>query len=159
MSVSTAETWVQQNKYYYCGDKHEVPPDYCIFGSRSRCMRKGYGACLYKDEPKEAPKLVKCPKGSIKSERTWTEYQKFIHDNFQAVQKKMKGKAPSAILTELAKQWRREIAKGSVKGSAKRSSKKAKAKTKISPTKRRVRKTPSKRSPRTPSQIIDEDDL
>ena len=66
---SDRDEYVESNRYYYCGDKHEVPPNYCTFGSRHRCLKRGFGACLYKDKPKRPVRMVKCEMGALKIEK------------------------------------------------------------------------------------------
>jgi hypothetical protein len=104
---SDRDEYVEESKYYYCGNKPEVPEGYCTFGTRNRCLKKGYGAALYKDEPRRPVRMVKCSKKALKVDRPWTEYQKFIHDNFQNTQRRMGSRRPTDVLSELAKQWKR----------------------------------------------------
>jgi hypothetical protein len=102
---SDRDEWVEKGKYYYCGDKTEVPPFYCTFGSRHRCLKKGYGAALYKDEPKPAPQMVLCKRGAQKMEKSLNAYQKFIKDHFDDVKRQLDHPTSAQVLKELARRW------------------------------------------------------
>jgi hypothetical protein len=103
---SDRDEWVEKNKYYYCGNKQEVPRFYCQFGSRNKCLRKGYGSALYKDSPKPPPQMVLCKKGSLKIEKSLNAYQKFVQSNFDRVKSRMRRPTSAQVLKELARLWR-----------------------------------------------------
>ena len=87
-------TMVKRLKYFYCGDKTTVPEGYCTFGSRYKCLKRGFGVALYKGKPTRASdsELVICPNDAIKTEcssKQLTDYQKFIKKEYDNVRRKL----------------------------------------------------------------------
>jgi hypothetical protein len=110
-------TMVERRKYYYCGKSSEVPAGYCTFGTRDLCLRRGFGAALYRGKPARPSdsEMVRCPNNAVKKEcsdpknNQLNEYQKFIKNNYEKVRKKLERKGtytPPNALSELAKLWK-----------------------------------------------------
>jgi hypothetical protein len=43
-----------QCKKIYCGDKEELPEGYHVFGTRSQCLRRGFGVSSFLQKKKQA---------------------------------------------------------------------------------------------------------
>jgi hypothetical protein len=43
-----------QCKKIYCGDKEELPDGYHVFGTRSQCLRRGFGVSSFLQKKKQA---------------------------------------------------------------------------------------------------------
>lgn len=50
----------------YCGDKKRLPEGYDKFGTRRKCLSKGYGSAFYKADFKEMKKARKKSRNTVK---------------------------------------------------------------------------------------------
>ena len=96
-------TMVERLKYFYCGDKTTVPEGYLTFGSRYKCLKRGFGGHSIKENQHvlPIPSLVIRTNDAIKTEcssKQLTDYQKFIKKEYDNVRRKLEDKEHILLL-------------------------------------------------------------